>query len=302
MRVYHTPVLLREVLEALQVEEGKKYIDATLGGGGHTFEILKAGGKVLGLDVDQDALDYVKNKITNYELRIKEESVVLSRGNFRDIDRFGREQGFSNVNGILFDLGVSSFQLDSGEKGFSFTQGGPLDMRMDKDLSVRAADLVNGLTKNELADLFTRLGEERNAKQIAAQIVIAREKEKIETTQRLVEVIEKAFGVTNEVVSDKRRAQMCMRVFQALRVAVNDELGVLKEALPKALGLLAKNGRLVVITFHSLEDRIVKQTFLTFAQQHLGVIITKKPIIATRQETKENRRSRSAKLRVFEKL
>lgn len=300
MTSYHKPVLLSEVLEALAVQKGEKYIDATIGGGGHTFEILQRGGSVLGLDVDEDALAFVKDKlrITNYELEGK---ITLERGNFRDIDRVAKKNGFENVSGILFDFGVSSFQLDNSEKGFSFQHTGPLDMRMDQTLSVNAADLVNGLTGHELYELFTRLGEERNAKKIAAEIVYTRQLQPFATTDQLVQAIEKAFGVTVEVISDKRRSEMCMRVFQALRIAVNDELGVIRDVLPKAVKLLKKNGRLVIISFHSLEDRIIKQTFLDFEKKGLGKVMTKKPIIASDTEIRENRRSRSAKIRIFEK-
>lgn len=292
---YHTPVLLQETVESLQIRKGAKYIDATLGGGGHTEEILKRGGIVLGIDVDEDALHFVKN-------RIQDAKLICVQGNFRDIDSIAKEHGFEHVAGVLFDFGVSSFQLDRAEKGFSFTKSGPLDMRMDKSLSFTAKDLVNGLTRAELQELFVRLGEERNAKNIASEIVRDREESQIETTDQLVRVIEKAFGVTNEMISPKRRAQMCMRVFQALRIGVNDELGVIRDALPKALELLDKNGRLVVISFHSLEDRIVKQTFVDFEKRGRGKIITKKPVITGEDEARSNRRSRSAKLRVIEKV
>ncbi len=295
MKQYHIPVLLQEVLENLRIRNGAKYIDATLGGGGHAVEIVNRGGNVMGLDVDEDALEYVEEKIKEIE------GLTLIRGNFKEIDRLAKENGFEQVAGILFDLGVSSFQLDNGAKGFSFLHNGPLDMRMDTTLEVTAVDLVNGLTRSELYEIFVRFGEERNAKKIASEIVLQREQQRIETTDQLVHVIEKAFGVTNEVISQKRRIEMCMRVFQALRIAVNDELGVIRDAMPKALGLLEEKGRIVVISFHSLEDRIVKQTFLDFEKKNLGKIVTKKPITASITEVDKNRRSRSAKMRVFEK-
>lgn len=294
MKHYHTPVLLQEVLQALNIQKDAKYIDATLGGGGHTFEIVKRGGRVLGIDVDEDALKHVEDELGK--------EITIVRGNFREIDTVAKEHGFENAAGILFDLGVSSFQLDKAEKGFSFMYSGPLDMRMDTTLKVSAGDLVNGLTRGELYELFTRLGEERNAKRIAAEIVLEREKGEIKTTDQLVKIIEKAFGVTNEVISQKRRSQMCMRIFQALRIAVNDELGVIQDVLPKALQAIDKNGRIVVISFHSLEDRVVKQTFLDFEKKGLGKIVTKKPITATDEELQINRRSRSAKMRVFQKI
>jgi 16S rRNA (cytosine1402-N4)-methyltransferase len=296
MSNYHIPVLLQEVIEGLQIRKDAKYIDATLGGGGHTVEIVKRGGKVLGIDVDEDALGYVEKEIKDNK------EVVLAKGNFKEIDRLAKEQGFEHVDGVLFDLGVSSFQLETAKKGFSFLRDGPLDMRMDTSLQVSAADLVNGLTRSELGELFWKLGEERNGKRIAKTIEIERQFKKIETTDDLVRVIEKAYGVTNEVLSIQRRAQISMRVFQALRIAVNDELHVLQDALPKAIGLLVSGARLVVITFHSLEDRIVKEKFIKFEKEGLGAIITKKPLIAKEKEALENRRSRSAKLRIFEKL
>jgi 16S rRNA (cytosine1402-N4)-methyltransferase len=301
MSSYHIPVLLQEVLEALHIKRGEKYIDATLGGGGHSLEIIKQGGLVLGIDVDQDAITYVKQQIHSKNYTIGKE-LTIGRGNFKDIAKLAKENGFERVSGVLFDLGVSSFQLDTGNKGFSFMQSGPLDMRMDQNLQVSAADLVNGLTKQELSDIFVRFGEERNAKKIAMEIVLEREKGKIETTEQLVKCIEKAFGVTREIISQKRRIEMCMRVFQALRIAVNDELGVIRDALPKALNVLLPSGRLVVISFHSLEDRIVKQTFLEFEKKGYGKIVTKKPIIASASEVFVNRRSRSAKMRIFEKM
>jgi 16S rRNA (cytosine1402-N4)-methyltransferase len=300
MSKYHKPVLLHEVIEGLQIQQGAKYIDATVGGGGHTIEILKRGGRVLGIDVDEDALAFVRKEITNFpsipssgsrdEVRIDEKNLALVRGNFKDIRSIARESGYEKVSGILFDLGVSSFQLDIPEKGFSFLRDGPLDMRMDKTLQVSAADLIQGLRRNELVELFIKFGEERNARKIAQTITIERQFKKILTTGDLVKVIEKAYGVTNEVLSEKRHAQIAMRVFQALRIAVNDEMGVIKEALPKAIELLEVHGRLAVITFHSLEDRIVKDEFVEFARKGMGSVITKKPLIATEEEAQERKK------------
>jgi 16S rRNA (cytosine1402-N4)-methyltransferase len=173
---------------------------------------------------------------------------------------------------------------------------------MDKRLAVTAADLVNGLSRNELIAVLVKFGQERNAKKIAQAITIERQFKKIETTGDLVRVIEKAYGVTNEVLSDKRRAEISMRVFQALRIAVNDELHVIEQAIPKAVGLLEKGGRVAIISFHSLEDRIVKDAFITCEKKGWGKILTKKPVGATEEESRTNRRSRSAKLRIFEKL
>ena len=297
MNNFHTPVLLKEVIGFLQVKKGKKYIDATLGGAGHTGEILSSGGRVLGIDVDQEALDYVKN---TQELWIKNQELILAKGNFRNLDNIARLNKFDKVSGILFDFGVSSFQIESGKRGFSFSKGGPLDMRMDKDLSVTARDLINILPKGELYEIFTKLGEEHNARAISNSIVGARRINPIETTGDLSGIIQQAYGIKGEV-TDFTRAKLNKRVFQALRIAVNDELDSIKEALPKSLELLESGGRMAVISFHSLEDRIVKQSFAGFEKDDMGRIITKKPICPDLEEQKSNSRSRSAKLRVFER-
>ena len=297
MNNFHTPVLLKEVIGFLQVKKGKKYIDATLGGSGHTGEILSSGGRVLGIDVDQEALDYVKN---TQELWIKNQELILAKGNFRNLDNIARLNKFDKVSGILFDFGVSSFQIESGKRGFSFSKGGPLDMRMDKDLSVTARDLINILPKGELYEIFTKLGEEHNARAISNSIVGARRINPIETTGDLSGIIQQAYGIKGEV-TDFTRAKLNKRVFQALRIAVNDELDSIKEALPKSLELLESGGRMAVISFHSLEDRIVKQSFAGFEKDDMGRIITKKPICPDLEEQNSNPRSRSAKLRVFER-
>lgn len=293
MNNYHTPVLLQEVLDLLDVMEGKLYIDATLGGGGHSLGILEKGGRVLGIDVDQDALEYVRCYLQESENKVK--NITLVRGNFRDIDAIAKSWGFTHVDGVLFDLGVSSHQLDTPERGFSF-QEGPLDMRMSKDLVVTAKDLVNGLTQNELRELFERFGEERFAKKIAHAIVEQRKQHPIETTKELADIIKKAVPYHQD------RIHPATRVFQALRIIVNDELGNIRTALPKALSLLRSRGRIVVISFHSLEDKIVKGQFDEWEKRGLVRIITKKPITPCREEKLKNRRSRSAKLRAVEKL
>lgn len=297
---FHTPVLLQEVLAYLQVAQGKKYIDATLGGGGHTVEMLKQGGRVLGIDADEEAVEYVREKNLRLEPRIQE-SVTLVQGNFREIDQIAKEHEFDNVSGILFDLGISSYQLENSKRGFSFQQEGPLDMRMDKRLSVTAADLVAALSKKELYDLFIQLGEERRAHAVSNNIIKSRRVRKIQTTRDLSVLVEQAYGMEQGVTSQLERSLANRRVFQALRIAVNDELHALEEALPKAIALLEDKGRVAVISFHSLEDRIVKHTFLAFEKQQEGMIITKKPIQPTEREQQKNRRSMSAKLRVFER-
>lgn len=302
MSEYHVPVLKDEVLEYLRVENSKKYIDATLGGGGHTLEVLQRGGEVLGIDVDGDALIYVESRIKNQELS-KTGLITLARGNFRNINEIAKANGFKQVTGILFDLGVSSFQLDMPEKGFSFFRSGPLDMRMDKTLIVKAADLVNGLSEKELATLFIKIGEEHRGKAIAREIVATRKNKLFQTTEDLVGVIARANGIRSaETLLPKKKAEISKRVFQALRIIVNDELHSVDEALPKAFDLLEKSGRLLVISFHSLEDRIVKNTFVEIEKKGKGRLVTEKPIVAGEEEMRRNPRSRSAKLRVIEKL
>lgn len=282
-------------MEALRIEKDHWYIDATLGGGGHSLAIIQQGGRVLGVDQDADSISYVEDKfkVQNSKFKIGVD-VKLVRGNFRDIDKLVAEAEIEAVSGILYDLGVSSHQIDTPERGFSFQREGPLDMRMSSELGVTAADLVNGLTKNELYELFITLGEEYNARAICDRIISARGVKPIVTTSELAELIrgpKRTFAKTDPAT----------KVFQALRIAVNDELHGLTESLPKALALLSTGGRLAVISFHSLEDRIVKNVFKEFEEKNLGIIVTKKPIIPSDLEQEENRRSRSAKLRVFEK-
>lgn len=298
MSNYHVSVLLQEVIDSLNVESGKLYADATLGGGGHTFEILKRGGKVLGIDWDQQALDFVREEVKNTEL---EKNLVLAKGNFKDIKEIARKNGFEKVAGILFDLGVSSYQIDNPQRGFSFQKEGPLDMRMDKETAIKAADLINALNKGELYELFTKLGEEHNARTISNNIISARGIAPIETTSQLSEIIARSYGLRGEV-KPFMKARTSQKVFQALRIAVNDELNNLKAALPAALELLDSKGRLIVISFHSLEDRIVKWQFVEFMEKGLGTVITKHPIVPAQLEVDANRRSISAKMRVFEKI
>lgn len=288
MNTYHKAVLLQETIDYLDIKPGKSYIDATLGGGGHTGAISDKGGRILAIDVDLDA-------IVHAEELIKDKDVTLAKGNFKDIDTIAKEHGFTQVSGILFDLGVSSYQLDNPEKGFSFQRNGPLDMRMDNELGVQAKDLVNALGKKELSDLFFHNGEERYARAIAKGIVDARKIKPIETTEELAHIIRRAYRGQVEGIDPATKA------FQAIRIAVNDELGALEQALPKAVSLLDPGGRLAVISFHSLEDKIVKDYFKELEADNKGKILTEKPIVAKAEEVDENRRSRSAKLRVFEK-
>lgn len=297
---YHKPVLLREAIKALGVEAGSWYVDATLGDGGYSLEILRQGGNIVGIDVDPEALDRVRKRLHGAGYSGKEFTLV--QGNFRDLKNLiapasRGEQTETKFKGILFDLGVSSLQLESPNRGFSFSKNGPLDMRMDPNLSVTAADLVNGLNKGELNELFLKLGEEKFARTLARTLVSAREVAPIETTGQLADLVAEVYrkhGV--------RDWKIPARVFQALRIAVNDELNSLKETLPQALEILDKNGYIIVVSFHSLEDRIIKNCFVGWEYQNFGEVLTKKPIIPKEEEVLENPRSRSAKLRTFKKL
>ena len=289
---YHQPVLVKETIAMLKIRHGGKYIDATLGGGGHTKKILESGGLVLGIDKDPEALTRIKNELPNY---IKERKLIIHRGNFENLDTIAKENGFGTVNGVLFDLGMSSDQFESG-RGFSFMKDEPLDMRMDPDLGVTAADLVNALSQKELFGIFTKFAQVERAREISGAIVENRKLLPIKTTRELVEIIE-------SVPAYRRQTDLhpATKVFMALRIAVNNEQESLERVLPQASKLLVTGGRLAVISFHQGEDRIVKQFFRN--GQTMGIKeINKKPIMVSASEVKSNPRSRSAKLRVGEKI
>lgn len=286
--------MLEEVLLYLDVKKDAWFIDCNLGGGGHTGAILERGGRVVGIDLDPDAIAQVTKE---YPQEISSKRLVLVQTNFINVDQVIGNLGIGPVAGVLFDLGVSTYQLETPQRGFSFNLDAPLDMRMDKSSRVTATDLVNGLHEDELAQLFWKLGEERFSRQIAKKIVDARKMKKIETTDQLAQVI---LSVRKRGKSD--RTHPATRVFQALRIAVNDELNSLKTALPKAFEILSLRGRLVVISFHSLEDRIVKDFFKSQAEMGSAKLLTKKPVLPSEEEVQKNPRSRSGKLRAIEKL
>lgn len=300
---YHVPALLNEAVLLLKVKPGKRYIDATLGGGGHSDEIVRQGGEVLGIDADPEAIEFVSGKLAeacpalNFKVKGKFAPLRVVWGNFIEIERIAKENKYKGIDGILFDLGVSSHQLETAERGFSFNQVGPLDMRMDPRLSVSAKELINGLTEGELGELFSKLGEEKFAPPLAGAICRARQTKPIETSDELSEIIVKASPGGRKT----DRIHPATKIFQAIRIAVNDELNSLRETLPKAVGLLNKGGRLVVISFHSLEDRIVKNYFKEEQEKGVLMIVTKKPIVPSVQEVNQNPRARSAKLRAAEK-
>lgn len=289
------PALLKETVDFLEVKGGKKYIDATLGGGGHSEAILRRQGELLAIDRDPEAIEYASQRL---EKACPTSPFRVVQGNFADLGKIARENGFEKVEGVLFDLGVSSHQLEEASRGFSFNQEGPLDMRMDPTLSLTARDLVNVLNEGELYELFSKLGEEKYSRRFAHAICDARRVKKIETCDELTQIILKSapprgkFGQTHPAT----------RVFQALRIAVNDEINSLKKALPQAIDLLNFQGRLVVLSFHSLEDGTVKRFFLDKEKAGVLKIITGKPVEPTKEEVEVNPRVRSAKLRVAEKL
>jgi 16S rRNA (cytosine1402-N4)-methyltransferase len=294
MTSYHTPIMVREVIEGLRVEKGKRFVDATLGGGGHTSEIVLNGGIVLGIDADSDAISFAYNRLKELDSDKKEgKDWILAKGNFRDMASIAGQHGFESVSGVLMDLGVSSFQLDMEAKGFSYRfADGPLDMRFDQATGETARDLVNSASREELYEIFTKYGEEERAWPIVDALVRARQVKKLETTGDLIRVVKGVVG------DNSGTAGVLSRIFQALRIQTNEEMQALTEGLAGAHQILAVGGILAVITFHSLEDRIVKQTM----RESGWNIITKKPIIATEEEQQSNRRSRSAKLRIAQKL
>lgn len=290
---YHKPVLLNEVLENLKVEKSKKYVDATLGDGGHTLEILKRGGQVLSLEINEEALIRAENRVKGAGLEANFKGAL---GNFKNIQALAEQHGFEHVNGVLFDLGYSSFELDDGGMGLSFLKDEPLDMRLDKSLGVTAADLVNMLPEDQLARIIFGYSDERFAKKFAGAIVRSRSLKKIQTTRELADLLKSEASPGYE----HGRIHPATRTFQALRIAVNDEVANLETALPRAARLLLPGGRMLVISFHSLEDTTTKQ-FGRSARPSVFEI-TKKPITPSEEEIATNSRSRSAKLRVFERV
>ena len=303
----HQPVLYQEVLDALAPETGKSYLDGTVGAGGHAEGILLASapqGKLLGLDLDPEALAITRQRLFAFQDR-----VILRQASYRDAAAVLSDIGWGQVDGILLDLGVSSMQLDRPSRGFSFRESGPLDMRFNPAIGTSAADLVNLLDEKSLADLIYEYGEERYSRRIARAIVSARP---IQTTGKLAELIEKAVPAGYDP-----HLHPATRTFQALRIVTNRELETISQALPALTDLLVPGGKIAVISFHSLEDRLTKQFFrqeskdcicppnqpvCTCGHKATLKVLTRKPISATEQEKNRNPRSRSAKLRVAEKI
>ena len=305
----HRPVLLDECVEALNVKPGGVYVDGTLGGGGHSEAICRRlrGGRLIGIDRDETALAAASERLSGFEC------FTPVRGNFRDVAAILAGLGIEKIDGMLLDLGVSSPQLDEASRGFSYMADAPLDMRMDASSGATAADLIAGADEEELARIFFEYGEERYSRRIAAAIVRKRAEAPIETTGELVEIIKGAMPAA----ALREKQHPAKRVFQALRIAVNDELGALEELLDTAPDLLAPGGRLVIISFHSLEDRLVKNAIRKrergctcppdlpvcvcgFVQTLRSV--GRQPVTAGEAELKINPRARSAKLRVAERI
>ena len=310
MEFKHKPVLLNECIEGLNIKPNGIYVDGTLGGAGHSKEILKKldskNGILIGIDRDEEALQAAKQNLLEFK------NVKYVHGNHDDIKEILESLKISEVDGILLDLGVSSYQLDERNRGFSYLGSNELDMRMDKSQRLTAMEVVNNYKEEHLANIIYEYGEERFSRNIAKNICIERRKKKIETTDELVKIIEKSIPRLNP-----KEGHPAKRTFQAIRIEVNNEIKPLENTIKNSIDVLKPEGRLCVITFHSLEDRAVKQAmnrakgictcpkdipYCVCGAKEQGKVITKKPIIASTEEQRENPRSKSAKLRIFEKI
>ncbi len=310
MEFKHISVLLNETVESLRVDPHGVYVDGTLGGGGHSFEIAKqlaSDGRLIGIDRDEAAIKAAGERLAAFG-----EKVVLVRGNYSQMADIVHNLGYLHVNGIVLDLGVSSYQLDTKERGFSYMSDAPLDMRMDQREQRTASDIVNEASEHELYRIIHDYGEERFAQNIAKHIVERRKEKRIETTGELVEIIKASIPMKFR----KTGGHPAKRTFQAIRIELNGELTALRDSLDDMIDLLDDGGRISIITFHSLEDRIVKAAFrknenpctcppdfpvCVCGKKPKGRIITRKPILPSKEEMEENPRSKSAKLRVFER-
>ena len=310
MAFEHVSVLLHETVDGLNVRPDGTYVDATLGGGGHAFEVcsrLNDKGRFIGIDQDADAIEAAGKRLAGFG-----EKVTIIRSNYRDMKPRLHDIGVDKVDGIVIDLGVSSYQLDTAERGFSYRADAPLDMRMDQRQKTTARDIVNSYSEAELYRVIRDYGEDRFAKNIAKHIAAEREKGPIETTGQLNEIIRHAIPMKIQ----KTSGHPSKRTFQAIRIELNHELDVLKDSLEDMIDMLNPGGRICVITFHSLEDRIVKSLFrksenpctcpshfpvCVCGRTPKGRVVTRKPILPSEEETQSNSRSKSAKLRIFER-
>ena len=306
----HTSVLLEETVDGLNIKPDGIYVDGTLGGGGHAYEVcsrLNDKGRFIGIDQDEAAIEAAGIRLRDFG-----ERVTIVRSNYCDMKLRLQELGIDKVDGIVLDLGVSSYQLDTAERGFSYRVDAPLDMRMDRRQSVTARDIVNDYSEMDLFRIIRDYGEDKFAKNIAKHIVMEREKGPIETTGQLIEIIKRAIPMKFQ----KTAGHPAKRTFQAIRIELNRELEVLRDSLDDMIELLNKDGRICIITFHSLEDRIVKGIFkknenpctcpshfpvCVCGNVSKGNVITRKPILPSEEELEENSRSKSAKLRIFER-
>ncbi len=306
MEFKHIPIMLNECIENLNIKPNGIYVDGTLGGAGHSSEIVKrlsSDGLLIGIDRDTEALEASKKRLSSYN------NVKYVWGRHEEIKRHVNELGIEKVDGILLDLGVSSYQIDEACRGFSYTKNAELDMRMNKEQDLTASDVVNSYSESDLERIFFEYGEEKFSKKIANRIIKCRETEQIKTTYELADLIRSC--VPNKVAIDSLK-----RIFQALRIEVNGELKELRKAIYDGVEILNDGGRICVITFHSLEDRIIKNAFIDLqgvckcpkdfpkcvcGMKSYGKIITKKPLVASNEEQEINSRSKSAKLRVFER-
>ena len=310
MEFCHVSVLLNETIESLNIKPDGIYADGTLGGGGHSFEILSRlsnKGQLIGIDRDTDALEAAKKRLSSFN------NVSYVHSNFSDIKEILHSLSVDTIDGAVIDLGVSSYQLDSAQRGFSYMEDAPLDMRMDRTSPLSAYDVVNTYSEVDLIRIFYEYGEEKFSKKVASIICSQREKKNIETTLELVDIIKRAIPEKFR----QKGSHPAKRIFQAIRIEVNSELEPLKKSISDFFDCLAPGGRLAIISFHSLEDRIVKKTFQSFlgtctcpkdfpicvcGKKATGKIITTKPILPSDEELSHNKRSKSAKLRVCEKL
>ena len=309
MTFNHKSVLLNEVIESLNIKADGYYVDGTLGGGGHALEVVKrlGSGKLIGIDRDSDAIKAATQRLNDYS-----NNVIIIRENYVNIENILKRENIDKVDGIYIDLGVSSYQLDTAERGFTYRFDAPLDMRMDDRNELKASDIVNDYSESELFHIIRDYGEDRFAKNIAKHIVEYRNKKRIETTFELVDIIKASIPMKIQVTG----GHPAKRTFQAIRIELNKELEVLTDSLNVMIDLLKPGGRLSVITFHSLEDRIVKQAFkkaespcvcpkkfpvCVCGNKSKGRVITRKAILPGEEELEENSRAKSAKLRVFEK-
>lgn len=305
MEFKHEPIMLAECIENLSIKPNGIYVDGTMGGAGHSSKIierLNKDGLLIGIDRDMEAIETSKKKLSNYE------NIKYVHGEHENIKEYVRELGIEKIDGVLLDLGISSYQIDEKDRGFSYTKDAVLDMRMDRSKGISAKDVINNYKQEELEKIFFKYGEEKFSKRIAEKIINQRKIKEINTTFELADIIRSA--VQKEAINSFKR------IFQALRIEVNGELKKLKETIVDIVDILELGGRICIITFHSLEDRIVKDTYIELqgrctcpkdfpkcicGYKSYGKIITKKPIIPSEEEQERNPRSKSAKLRVFEK-